>query len=58
MDELADDESVTPELLRDTLWSNEFLGHESLGKDVMRVTSAKRSNGIRQTIVLRHYTTV
>src|SRR5689334_2326953 len=49
---LADDE-----LACDALWSDEFLGHESWGRDVMRVTSAN-ADGNRQTIVLRHYTTV
>jgi len=55
--EFAGEESAAVELLADALWSDEFLGHDSWGSDVMRVTSAKPSNGIRQTIVLRHYTT-
>src|SRR5690242_2566867 len=33
-------EGSTEELFGDALWSDEFLGHESWGKDAMRVTSA------------------
>src|SRR5215467_1652267 len=46
------------ELTGDAVLSGEFLGHESWGRDVMRVTSANATMETKQTIILRHYTTV